>query len=240
MMEQHQQLIRHTDLAAQPHIYEIRVKGRLEGEIWSEWFEGMTVMVEESGETILQGPLTDQSALYGLLSRLRDLAVPLLSVNIMGMEPPQVILPPNKRAPRRINWLMILLYLLLIGALASLTVFLTSEAILPTSLALGTLFLLLGSIAFIFSRYENAWWWRLLTVLNWLGAVPGLIIYLIEAGLSTALAMAILLFMAAGGLVYLISLQKKGVTRVKTIRWEKLGHRSEQPASGDRNPDRLR
>lgn len=226
MVEQRKQLIRRTDLAVQPLVYEIRVKGRLEGEIWSQWFEGMTVMVEESGETILQGPLTDQSALYGLLSRLRDLAVPLLSVNIMGLEPPQVMLPPSERVPRRVNWLMILLYLLLVGALASLTVFLTSDLLMSTSLALGALFMLLGGIAFIFARYENAWWWRLLVVLNWLGAVPGLIIYLIEAGLPTALAMTVLLFLVASGLIYLISLQKKGATRIKAVRWEKLGHRS--------------
>lgn len=232
MVEQRKQLIRRTDLAVQPLVYEIRVKGRLEGEIWSQWFEGMTVMVEETGETTLRGPLTDQSALYGLLSRLRDLAVPLLAVNIIGMEPPQVTLPPNERVPRRANWLLILLYLLLIGALASLTVFLTSDMQMPTSLALGALFTLLGGIAFIFVQYENTWWWRLLVVLNWLGAVPGLIIYLIQAGLPTALAMAILLLLAASGLIYLISLQKKGVTRLKTVRWEKLGHRSPEDPKG--------
>lgn len=226
MVEQRKQLIRRTDLAVQPLVYEIRVKGRLEGEIWSQWFEGMTVMVEETGETTLRGPLTDQSALYGLLSRLRDLAVPLISVNILGLEPPQEILPPNERVPRRVNWLMILLYLLLIGALASLTVFLTSEALLSTSLAIGVMFMLLGSMARIFSRYDGGWWWRLLVVINWLAATPPIIVYLIEAGLPTALAMSILLFLAASGLIYLISMQQKGATRVKSVRWEKLGHRS--------------
>lgn len=232
MVEQRKQLIRRTDLAVQPLVYEIRVKGRLEGEIWSQWFEGMTVMVEETGETTLRGPLTDQSALYGLLSRLRDLAVPLLSVNILGLEPPQEILPPNERVRRKVNWLMILLYLLLIGALASLTVFLTSEAMMSASLALGTLFMLLGSIALIFSRYDNVWWWRLLVVLNWLAATPALVIYLIEAGLPTALAMTILLLLAASGLGYLIIQQKKGATRVRAVHWEKLGHHSPEEPKG--------
>jgi hypothetical protein len=240
MVEERRQLIRRTDLAVQPLVYEIRVKGRLEGEVWSQWFEGMAVMAEESGETILRGPLTDQSALYGLLSRLRDLAVPLLSVNIMGLEPPQVVLPPNERLPRRTNWLLILLYILLIGALASLIVFLTSDMQVSTSLALGALFTLLGGIAVLFSKYDRGWWWRLLTVLNWLGAAPALIIYLIEAGLPTALAMTILLFLAASGLIYLVSLQTKGAARVRPVRWEKLGHRSEQTESGDHGPNKLR
>jgi hypothetical protein len=64
-----------------PHpIYEIRVEGRLDGDHWEAWFGGMTVRAAEGGETVLCGPVADQAALYGLLSRLRDLALPLLSV----------------------------------------------------------------------------------------------------------------------------------------------------------------
>ncbi|MBN1310372.1 MAG: hypothetical protein JXB30_03060 [Anaerolineae bacterium] len=235
MAEEHRQITSRTDLALQPAVYEIRVKGRLEGEIWSQWFEGMTVMVEEGGETTLRGPLTDQSALYGLLSRLRDLAVPLLSVNISGMEPPQVTLPPNERAPRKkVNWLMILLYLLLIGALASLTVFLTSDMRVSTSLALGALFILLSGSAHMLSRYDSDWWWRVLTILNGIGAVPPLIIFMIEVGVPTALAITILLLLAASGLVYLVFLQQQGQTgmRVSSARWEKLGQRSKEEPKG--------
>jgi len=65
----------------QSEIYEIRVKGRLDGDNWAQWFDGMTVKGCENGETILIGPVADQAALYGLLSRLRDLALPLLSLN---------------------------------------------------------------------------------------------------------------------------------------------------------------
>jgi hypothetical protein len=46
-----------------------------------EWFEGLTIMLEEDGETLLTGPVTDQAALYGLLKKVRDLGMPLLSVN---------------------------------------------------------------------------------------------------------------------------------------------------------------
>jgi hypothetical protein len=54
-----------------PAVYEIRVKGRLDSERWSQWFADMTVTVAESGETVLCGPLCDQAALYGLLSLCR-------------------------------------------------------------------------------------------------------------------------------------------------------------------------
>jgi hypothetical protein len=74
------------DVTMQPAVYEIKVKGRLEGDIWSHWFDGMTVTPGEKGETVLTGLVVDQAALYGLLARLRDLALPLLSVNLVERE----------------------------------------------------------------------------------------------------------------------------------------------------------
>ena len=61
-------------------IYQIRIKGHL-GSQWSDWFEGLTITLEENGETLLTGPVVDQAALHGLLKRVRDLGMPLLSVN---------------------------------------------------------------------------------------------------------------------------------------------------------------
>jgi hypothetical protein len=60
-------------------IYHIRIKGHL-GPDWAGWFEGMTITLEANGETLLSGPVIDQAALYGLLRRLRDVGLPLLSV----------------------------------------------------------------------------------------------------------------------------------------------------------------
>ena len=59
---------------------EIRVKGYI-NEDWSEWFDGLTIIHSDRNETIITGPIVDQSALYGMLNRLRDLGLPLVSVN---------------------------------------------------------------------------------------------------------------------------------------------------------------
>ena len=70
----------------QPAIYQIRIKGHL-GQQWADWFEGLTITLEESGDTLLTGPVVDDPALHGLLKKVRDLGMPLLSVN--RVEPDQ-------------------------------------------------------------------------------------------------------------------------------------------------------
>src|SRR5437764_14426846 len=64
----------------QPLVYQIRIKGHL-GRVWADWFEGLAITLEDNGETLLTGPVVDQAALHGLLRKVRDLGVPLLSVN---------------------------------------------------------------------------------------------------------------------------------------------------------------
>jgi len=64
---------------SQPTIYQIRVKGHL-GAQWKDWFGGLTVTLEDNGETLLTGPVVDQAALHGLLRKVRDLGIPLVSV----------------------------------------------------------------------------------------------------------------------------------------------------------------
>ena len=61
-------------------VYQIRIKGYL-GHQWTDWFEGLTITLEENGDTLLTGPVADQAALYGLLKKVRDLGMPLVSVN---------------------------------------------------------------------------------------------------------------------------------------------------------------
>jgi len=66
--------------SSQPTIYQIRVKSHL-GSDWTDWFEGLKITLEEGGDTLLTGPVADQAALHGLLKKVRDLGIPLLSVN---------------------------------------------------------------------------------------------------------------------------------------------------------------
>jgi len=66
-------------------VSEIRMKGHLD-ESWSEWFEGLTITNLESGEAILSGEIVDQAALHGVLSKVRDLNLPLIAVSGVGPE----------------------------------------------------------------------------------------------------------------------------------------------------------
>jgi hypothetical protein len=65
--------------SSQTVIYQIRIKGHL-GHEWTDWFEGLTITLEEDGDTLLTGPVIDQAALHGLLKKVRDLGMPLVSV----------------------------------------------------------------------------------------------------------------------------------------------------------------
>jgi hypothetical protein len=61
-----------------PRIYQIRLEGHL-GRQWTDWFDGLTITLEENGDTLLTGPVVDQAALHGLLKKVRDLGLPLIS-----------------------------------------------------------------------------------------------------------------------------------------------------------------
>src|SRR5450759_4867556 len=63
----------------QPLVYQIRIKGHL-GRERTDWFEGLTITLEDNGETLLTGPVVDQAALYGVLKKVRDVGMPLVSV----------------------------------------------------------------------------------------------------------------------------------------------------------------
>ncbi len=64
---------------SEPRVYQIRLEGHL-GPQWTDWFGGLTITLADNGETLLTGPVVDQAALHGLLKKVRDLGMPLLSV----------------------------------------------------------------------------------------------------------------------------------------------------------------
>jgi hypothetical protein len=75
-----------TEDHRESEVYEIRIKGHLDDR-WAGRFEGLTITREETGETLLSGPVADQAALHGWLRKVRDLGLPLVSV--MRIEPGQ-------------------------------------------------------------------------------------------------------------------------------------------------------
>ena len=84
MANQHNQKID----TIQPKVYQIRLQGYL-GRRWADWFDGLTISQEDKGTTLLSGPVADQAALFGLLKKVRDLGMPLLSVIHVQPNPPE-------------------------------------------------------------------------------------------------------------------------------------------------------
>jgi hypothetical protein len=76
----------------EPDHYEIRIKGHLD-ERWASWFEGLKIIREENGETLLIGPVADQAALHGMLRKVRDLGMVLIAVNMTAPDQPE---PPDR------------------------------------------------------------------------------------------------------------------------------------------------
>ena len=68
-----------------PAVYQITVKGHLDSQ-WSTWFDNMLITNEANGEAVLCGPLADQSALYGVLAKVRNLGLPLLAVTTVAAD----------------------------------------------------------------------------------------------------------------------------------------------------------
>jgi hypothetical protein len=64
-------------------LYEIRLKGHLDNR-WADWFDGLTITLEDQGDTLLTGHVVDQAALHGLLKKVRDLGMPLLSISFVN------------------------------------------------------------------------------------------------------------------------------------------------------------
>ena len=76
----------------QPMVYQLRIEGHL-GCQWTDWFGGLTITLEDNGDTLLTGPVVDQAALHGLFKKVRDLGMPLVSVN--RVEPGPSTRPPG-------------------------------------------------------------------------------------------------------------------------------------------------
>lgn len=76
----------HSIESTLPFVYELRVEGQLDSQ-WADWFDGMTIAPQENGDTVLSGAVIDQAALYGLLKKVRDLGMALVSVHRVERRP---------------------------------------------------------------------------------------------------------------------------------------------------------
>ena len=79
-----------------PNFYQIRLRGHLSDQ-WTNWFEGLTITLEEDGDTLLTGPVVDQPALFGLLKKVRDLGMPLVLINRMESGKPDMSSTPLEK-----------------------------------------------------------------------------------------------------------------------------------------------
>lgn len=190
-----------------PFLYEIRVKGRLSGEQWTDWFDDLIVTADR-GESTLRGRAADHAALYGLLARLRDLAIPLVSVKVLDADAQQKLALQSKRLDLVMTGFLVALYLLLLGGLVTITVFVAP--IINTALALTLLFAALGGLAHAFWLWSGQASWRWATYVLWPAAVITFLVFIPVSGLlPPALGIGIMLFLLAGGLVYALSFVRR-------------------------------
>jgi|GEM_PF-1518794 len=212
-----------------PFLYEIRVQGRLSHAQWRDWFDDLTVATA-AGVSTLSGSVPDHAALYGLLGRLRGLAIPLISVKVLDADAQRKLAQQSRRYDLLLNGILGAIYLLLLGGLAALTVFLAP--IINTALALALLFALLGGLAHAFWLWSGGAGWRWLSYGAWVAAGGAFTIFIPLSGwLPPALGIAVLLFILAAGLIYLLALLRRHADALRTrlsLRW--------QPASKGGSP----
>ena len=202
-----------SEFAKPPFVYEIRVKARLSSEQWMSWFDDLTISTDK-GESTLLGRAPDHAALYGVLARLRDLAIPLVAVKVLDAEAQLRLSRQSRRYDLMINLLLVVVYLALLGGLASITVFIAP--IINTALALALLFALLGGLAHAFSLWSEQVAWRWVTYVTWLAAAITFLVFIPVSGvLPPAIGIGIMLVLAAGGLIYLVTYLRRRAEDVK-------------------------
>jgi hypothetical protein len=196
-----------------PFLYEIRVRGRLSGEQWAAWFDDLTVSYSE-GESTLVGRAVDHAALYGLLARLQELAIPLVAVKVLDADAQLQLTRQSRRYDLAMNLLLGSIYLTLLGGLIAATVFVAP--IIHPALALALLFALLGGLAHAFWLWSEQAAWRWIIYIAWPAAAISFLIFIPVSGvLPTALALAVTLFFVAGGLVYALYLLRRRAEGIK-------------------------
>jgi hypothetical protein len=197
-----------------PFLYEIRVKGRLSAEQWTSWFDDLSLS-SRGAESTLRGSVPDHAALYGLIARLRDLAVPLVTVRVLDADAQARMARQSRRYDLTINLLLVALYLALLGGLATITIF-ASQAI-NTALALALLGAALSGLAHACWLWSGQVGWRWLTYITLPAAAIAFLVFIPLSGiLPTTLGIAVILLIAAAALLYLIFYLR---SRAEAVSW---------------------
>jgi hypothetical protein len=185
--------------ATQPFGFEVRVRGRLDGAQWADWF-GNLELTAARGETRLAGTLPDHAALYALLSRLRESGVPLLSVTVLDAAEERALHRLLDRQTLAVHLTTLAVYGLLIGGVTALAVSMSQAGWIDNSVAIALIFALLGIFAFVISSWTDFRPWRWLAFGLWPVALLVLLIYTSQVGLlPPGLVAAIILCGLAGG-----------------------------------------
>jgi hypothetical protein len=189
----------HVSNTQPPFLYEIRVKGRLAPEQWLDWFDDLTVTAGP-GESVLRGRAEDHAALYGLLARLRDLAIPLVAVRVLDADAQRRLNAQNRRMELIITAVLVALYLLLLGGLVTVTVFLAP--VINVALALTLLFAALGGLAHGFGAWSGQAPWRWFSYAMWVATAIAFLVFVPVSGLlPDPLGIGVMMFLLAGGVV---------------------------------------
>jgi hypothetical protein len=232
-----------TTIDQPPFLYEIRVKGRLSGEQWTSWFDDLTVTFAQ-GESTLRGKAPDHAALYGLLARLRDLAIPLVAVRVLDAEAQHKLVQTSRRYDLVINGLLVALYLLLLGGLTTITVFIAP--VINVALALTLLFALLGALAHAFWLWSDQRAWRWVSYALWPAAACTFLVFIPVSGLiPPALGIAIMLLLLASGVLYAIYFLRRHADDIKSglngrsyrLAWPRRRAVGIEPVDDDRAAD---
>lgn len=209
-----------SDFDQPPFLYEIHVKGRLSGEQWTDWFDDLTVTTA-GGESTLRGRAVDHAALYGLLARLRDLAIPLMAVKVLDEEAQRRLSAQSRRLDVVLTGTLVGLYGLLLGSLVAITVFVTQ--VINTALALTLLFAALAGLAHAFWLWSGQAPWRWITYLLWPAAAITFLVFIPVSGLlPTPLGIAVMLLLLAAALAYALSRLRRRISDIRSWLTENL------------------
>jgi hypothetical protein len=196
-----------TEAPRPPFLYEIQVNARLSPDQWTGWFDHLTVAETQSGSA-LRGSAEDHAALYGILARLRDLAVPLVSVKVLDADAQRRLAARGRQLDLLMTGLLVALYLVLLGGLVTVTVFIAP--VINTALALTLLFAALGGLAYGFSIWSGHRPWRWLAYFLFVATtITFLVTIAVSDLLPPPLGIAITLFLLAAGLVYALGFVRR-------------------------------